>query len=233
MEGFSFVDIYATKGIEYLLTIAFLSGFLFFAVRFLFRSVAVQDHAEPAVESGVEWFSVPKGLFFHRGHGWLSREGDDSVKVGMDDYARRLIGSLSSVDLPEVGTSLRQGEPGWGVKADGKTIPMLSPVGGRVVEVNRAALSNPALVSADPFGAGWLMKVKAPRLSTELKNLLSGDLAKRWIEDAVDSIRLRSGAAVGATIQDGGMPVDGLARALYGEEWAEKAKEELLTSDVG
>lgn len=231
MEGFSFVDIYATKGIEYLLTIAFLSGFLFFAVRFLFRAVSSPVAAESPAEN-VEWFSVPKGLFFHRGHGWLKRETDDVVRLGIDDYARKLIGSFESVTLPEVGTTLAQGGAGWGIQADGKTIPMISPVGGQVIAVNKSALANPSLVSSDPFGEGWLVKVKSPGLSTDLKNLLSGDLARRWIEDAVDSLRLESGATVGATIQDGGIPVDGIARALYGEEWTEKVKEQFLTSDI-
>ena len=65
-----------------------------------------------------------------------------------------------------------------------------------------------------------------------LKNLLSGDLARRWIEDAVDSLRMESGATVGATMQDGGIPVDGIARALYGDEWTDKVKEQLLTSET-
>lgn len=231
MEGFSFVDIYATKGIEYLLTIAFLSGFLFFAVRFLFRVVSAPASAESPAEN-VEWFSVPKGLFFHRGHGWLKRETEDVVRLGIDDYARKLIGSFDAVKLPEVGSTLAQGETGWDIQVDGKTIPMISPVGGQVVAVNKSALTNPSLVSSDPFGEGWLVKVKASKLSVDLKNLLSGDLARRWIEDAVDSLRMESGATVGATMQDGGIPVDGIARALYGEEWTDKVKEQLLTSET-
>lgn len=236
MEGFSFVDIYATKGIEYLLTIAFLSGFLFFAVRFLFRAItaqagAVESPAESPVEN-VEWFRVPQALFFHRGHGWLKRETSDVVRLGMDDYARKLVGSVDSVELPEVGQSLSQGGQGWGLRVDGATIPMLSPVNGKVIEVNRAAQADPSLVSSDPFGEGWLVKVKASNLSTDVKNLLSGELARRWIEDAVDSLRIRSGETVGATIQDGGIPVDGIARALYGEEWTEKVKEQFLTSEA-
>ncbi|HEY3491031.1 MAG TPA: hypothetical protein VGK27_13055 [Candidatus Deferrimicrobiaceae bacterium] len=230
MEGFSFVDIYATKGIEYLLTIAFLSGFLFFAVRFLFRVANAPPAPIEAREESVDWFRVPQGLFFHRGHGWLKREDADVVRLGMDDYARKLVGSVNAIDLPEVGTSLAQGETGWGFKVDGKTIPMLSPVGGRVIAVNAAVLSDPKLLSGDPFGEGWLLKVKPSKLSTDLKNLLSGDLARRWIEGAVESLRIESGATVGATIQDGGIPVDGIARALYGEEWIERVKEQFLTS---
>jgi glycine cleavage system H lipoate-binding protein len=232
MEGFSFVDIYATKGIEYLLTIAFLTGFAFFAAGLLSRSVATAPHGEGhGDEERVEWFRVPQNLFFHRGHSWMKPAGADMASVGMDDYAAKLLGSADSVSLPAVGTTLRQGEKGWAFRVAGETISMLSPVDGEVVAVNQAAVADPSLASRDPLGEGWLVKVKGSDTARSARNLLNGKIAARWIEDRIDSLRQETDPSVGLVYQDGGLPVDGLARALYGDEWAARVKEQFLTEE--
>jgi glycine cleavage system H lipoate-binding protein len=229
MEGFRVIDIYSTKGIEYLVAGGFF--FAFMALLSYMSKPAGLAHSKEVLSDVVEWFRVPENLFFHRGHSWMKPAGADLASVGMDDYAQKLLGGFSSVALPEVGTQLVQGEKAWSVNVDGKTIPMLSPVDGKVVAVNKAAVADPGLINRDPFGAGWLVKVEPAKLSVNLKNLLSGKLARQWVEDAVEGLRMQSGATVGATMQDGGIPVDGIARALYGDEWTEKVKEQFLTAE--
>ena len=231
MEGFSFVDIYATKGIEYLLTIAFLTAFAFFAAGLLARSVATASHGEGhGAAERVEWFRVPRDLFFHRGHSWLKPAGGGLATAGMDDYAAKLLGSPDAVHLPKVGSTLRQGEKGWSFTVAGEEIPMLSPVDGEVVAVNRAAVEDPSLASRDPLGDGWLVKVKGDAARSS-RNLLNGKIAARWIEDRIDTLRGEAEPEVGLAYQDGGALVDGLARALYGDEWAERVRRQFLAEE--
>jgi len=92
MEGFSYVDIFATKGIEYLLVIGFL-GLLVFFWRFLVTpsKSALEFEFESAVPDVTEWFKIMDGLFYHKGHSWAMPEGDNIVKIGMDDFAQKLI----------------------------------------------------------------------------------------------------------------------------------------------
>jgi len=240
MEGFSFVDIYATKGIEYLIVIGFLATFVFFC-----RYLALRTE-EPGSKKGpvefVEWFRVPGDFHFHQGHGWVKTGEDNVARLGIDDFAQKLVGRVDSIDLPPVGSRLSQGEKGWVLTADSRAIPMLSPIDGEVVAVNEEAVRSPEIVNEDPFGKGWLLKVRPGRLAANRTGLFSGRLAKRWTEEALHGLRLTMGGTLGPLYQDGGStlpvhqdggtPVAGIARALYGEDWVMKVKEHFHTDGM-
>jgi len=236
MEIFRYVDIYATKGIEYLIVIGFLASFVFFC-----RYLALRG-GEPGGgrlrSEVVEWFRVPGGIHFHQGHGWVKAGADGTASVGLDDFAQKLVGRVESLELPPVGSRLTQGEKGWVLHADSRAIPMLSPLDGEVVAVNDDALRSPEIVNEDPFGKGWLLKVRPERLAANRTNLLSGRLARRWTEEALHGLRLTMGGNLGPLyqdgglpIQDGGVPVAGIARALAGDQREELLRRLFLTEE--
>ena len=227
MEGIRFIDIYATKGIEYLIVIAFLAAFVLFC-RYMYRPLETGAVARIAPEN-VTRFRVPEGLFYHQGHSWLRPEPGSVGVVGLDDFAQKLIGKIDAVDLPPVGSRLAQGDRAWSLVVDSVPIPMLSPVGGEVVEVNHEVLRSPEILSEDPYGKGWLLKVKSGRIASHTRNLLSGKLARAWMENALENLQPARNESVGPVLQDGGLPVEGIARVLGGEKWQELAKGHLLT----
>ena len=106
---------------------------------------------------------------------------------------------------------------------------MLSPVDGEVVAVNQEVLRSPGILSRDPYGAGWLLKVKSDRIAADNRNLLTGKLARAWMETSLENLHPVRHEALGPVMQDGGLPVEGIARALGGDQWAELAKTHLLT----
>lgn len=106
---------------------------------------------------------------------------------------------------------------------------MLSPVDGTVVAVNERLLDSPEVLDRDPYGEGWLLKVRAPRAAANAKQLLSGALARRWMEEACDGLRTLMSPELGRAYQDGGVPVDGMARSLDPARWDEVARRFLLT----
>ncbi|UCF40360.1 MAG: glycine cleavage system protein H [Gemmatimonadota bacterium] len=230
MQGIESIDIFATKGVEYLIVI----GYLLVLVGFwrLLGSPARHEveagaAARPARKPAL-WFETPEGVYFHQGHTWATPEDGDLVKVGMDDFARRLLGTPGGLGLPTVGARLSQGERGWAVDVEAESIPMLSPVTGEVVAVNDAVLGSPQL-AADPYGEGWFLKVRVPNRGAVLKNLLSGRLARAWMADTVEKLRAMPAGELGTVLPDGGVPVDGFARVLAPEQWAEVAREFLLS----
>jgi len=227
MEGIRFIDIYATKGIEYLIVIAFFAAFVLFC-RYMYRPGEVRAPATIASES-VTRFRVPEGLFYHQGHGWLRPEPGSIGVVGLDDFAQKFIGKIDAVDLPPVGSRLAQGDKGWSLVVDGVPIPMLSPVAGEVVEVNPEVLRSPEILREDPYGKGWLLKVKSTRIASNTRNLLSGKLARAWMESALDKLHPLHGESLGPVLQDGGLMVDGIARVLGGDQWVGLAKTHLMT----
>jgi hypothetical protein len=124
---------------------------------------------------------------------------------------------------------MAQGEKAWSLVVDTVSIPMLSPVDGEVVEVNREALRSPEILRQDPYGEGWLLKVKSRRIAADTKNLLSGKLARAWMENALEKLQPANPENLGPVLADGGFPVEGIARILGGDKWAELAKAHLMT----
>jgi len=235
MEQFAYIDIFATKGIEYLIAIGFLLTLIAF---WRFLNVSKLKPISDVVLEGIrrlseliEGFLVPDGFYFHPGHTWAKVEGNDLVTIGMDDFAQKLVGKIDALNLPKVGSTVSQGERGWTVHLGSKSVDLLSPIDGKIVAVNEALFNAPKHINEAPYEEGWLMKVKVPRLSANLKNLLSGNLARRWMEEVSGNLRLRLGANLGLVYQDGGLPVEGLAKNLDRDKWDEIAKEFFLTLD--
>ena len=177
----------------------------------------------------VAGFQLPESLHYHRGHTWARVVDQDTVEVGLDDFARRLIGSAGAVQLPSAGTWLGQGDRAFGLESEGRVASLVAPVEGEVAEVNRDLLREPSLATDDPYGRGWVLKLRPSNLASGLRNLMSGSLARRWMEDAREGLDLRLMALSGSVLQDGGEPVADFARHLSAEEWKRLVGDFLLT----
>jgi hypothetical protein len=113
---------------------------------------------------------------------------------------------------------------------DSKPIEMLSPVGGKVIAINEEVIHSPDTINQDPYKS-WLMEVETPRFSVDKRQLLSGTMAKRWIEEVRKNLLSRMNYNLGLVYQDGGLLVDGMARQLDREKWDEIAKDFFLVSE--
>ena len=179
--------------------------------------------------SWVAGFQLPEALHYHRGHTWALPEDDGTVRVGLDDFARRLLGQAKDLHVPEPGTWLAQGDHGAAVRVDGREAELVSPVEGEVVMVNPELQARPQLATDDPYGRGWLYKVRPSNLPANLRNLMSGSLARRFTEDAREALDLRLMALSGSVLQDGGEPVADFALHLPTEDWRRLVGDFLLT----
>jgi glycine cleavage system H protein len=231
MEGMGAVDIFATKGIEYLIVIGFLAALVFYwKVIGQTEPEAAPVRALRSVARG--WFSVPRDYLFHPGHAWAAQEQDSLFRVGMDDFAQQLLGEPSGLDLPNPGTRLRQGELGWKVKVGSRAVRMLSPVDGVVEAVNTDLRAAPGLVNEDPYSGGWLMKVRVPDPGRPARNLLPADAARQWLDGAAEGLRTMWSGELGMALPDGGAPVMGFGRALAADQWHELAEEFFLSAGL-
>jgi glycine cleavage system H lipoate-binding protein len=240
-----FLSIYPAKLLEYSLAIGYLLLFIPFwryvqggrkpAAAHAEAGVQVRARAEASKHAGARalrpaapgWFQVPAGVHLHPGHTWARLEPDGLVAVGADDFAHKLVGP-AHVKLPELGDHVMQGEPALEIGESDRTVPMLSPIDGTVVAVNAAAREK-ADGLEDPYGTGWLFKVKAPRLAANLRQLLRDNSARRFLEDAEAQLAMKLSPELGQVLQDGGVPVHGIARALSGDTWDDLARQFFLT----
>ena len=231
------LTLYTAKAVEYIFALSFLFLFIpFWKYAMGEAHPALQPAMQPArqkiadrVPDLVEWFRLARDVAYHPGHAWARAAGDGRVTVGLDDFAQKLVGPMKAIELPPVGTRLAAGEPAWRLRVDGKAVDMISPVDGVVTEVNPAVLASTDVARHDPYGEGWLLKLDAPRFEANRRGLLTGKLARTWLEEATNALRLRMAPDLGLALQDGGMPVDGIAHALDEERWDEVAREFLLS----
>ena len=230
MEGLSYVDIFATKGMEYILVIGYLLVLVVFW-KILNKKPSAGNSAglnRERVKGNSGWFKLAEGLFYHQGHSWVMPEEGDVAKVGIDDFAQKLLGKPTSIVLPRIGAQVNQGAKGWQLKVDSKLFDVLSPVDGEVLAVNEEAVKSPELIGNDPYGEGWLIKVRVPKLNSQLKNLISGKLAIAWMEETVSTMRKKITGDPGMVLQDGGTPVQGFAKNISPGNWEDIANEFLL-----
>ena len=187
---------------------------------------AVAPRLQPALVSG---FEVPENLRYHPGHTWALSESPNLVRVGMDDFASKLTGTLESITLPQRGQWIRQGQKLCTIHRDGGAVDMVSPIEGTVSDINEAVAKNPTLALGDPYGEGWLLTVLAPDAKINFRNLLGGPLARWWTEESANRLQRRMPIALGALAQDGGVAMDNLATQIPDQDWLPLAKEFFLS----
>src|SRR5581483_2250799 len=132
----------------------------------------------------VAGFALPENFRYHPGHTWALQETPALVRVGLDDFGAKLAGKIDSVHLPKRGQWIRQGQKFATILRDGKMAELVSPIEGDVSNVHEALASNSSLPCEEPYGKGWLMTVFSPDACTNFRNLLAGDVARRWMMEA-------------------------------------------------
>jgi glycine cleavage system H protein len=191
---------------------------------------AMKDEGAPrAVPALVAGFRVPANLRYHPGHTWVLSESPERVRVGMDDFATKLVGKIEHIALPQRGRWVRQGQKLWTIFREGKSVDMVSPIEGTISDINEAVVNDPELARKDPYGEGWLIAVQSPDSKTNFRNLLGGALARWWTEESALRLRNRMPAMAGVLAQDGGVAVDDLTEHMPDQDWAELTKEFFLS----
>jgi glycine cleavage system H protein len=114
---------------------------------------------------------VPENLFYSKEHKWVKLDGDTAT-VGVTDYAQNSLGDIVYVELPKVGTKLEQFGNVGVIESVKAVSDLFTPVSGEVLEVNAALDTDPAAVNKDPYGEGWLMKLRVGN-ADDARNLLS------------------------------------------------------------
>ena len=118
--------------------------------------------------------TIPAELRYTAEHEWVAIDGP-VASVGITDYAQRALGDVVYVSIPAPGTRVTAGEPCGEVESTKSVSDIYSPVDGEVAEVNGDVDDDPGLVNSDPYGAGWLMRVRLDDDSAEPAGLLSPD----------------------------------------------------------
>jgi glycine cleavage system H lipoate-binding protein len=187
----------------------------------------VTDLLVPSLQP--ERFTLPGGVFFHRGHTWVNLLFSGQVKVGVDDFVQRLLGRVDAITLPPVGVEVKQGQPFVAIRQGGRTAMLTAPVDGVVCAVNGELAKAPGLLKRDPYTRGWLVALRPTNLTANLSRLTVGESALLWLKGELARLQeflhitltLKRDALVGATAADGGLVADGLLEHLDNDTWGD------------
>ena len=122
----------------------------------------------------------PEDLRYTEQHEWVRQE-EHGVRIGITDFAQDALGDVVYVDVPEVGTEVRRGEPFGEVESTKSVSDVYSPVTGTVIERNGALEDRPELVNEDPYGEGWMVALEVADRG-ELEGLMDADAYRAFAE---------------------------------------------------
>lgn len=147
--------------------------------------VHVMGPAEPDQEFGSE-FSIPGGVLVSSGHCWVSLAEDGTAKVGLDDFARKLLGSIDSINFPNVGMSVKAGQALFSVNQSHRRARFNAPLSGKVVQINEALGKDCSTLEEMPYGDNWVCIIDGDDLDAELPNLKIGKSAVVLFQEDID-----------------------------------------------
>lgn len=124
---------------------------------------------------------IPSDLRYTKSHEWIRVMEDGHLEIGISDHAQEMLGDMVFVDLPEVGSTLGAGDDCAVVESVKAASDVYAPVSGEVVEVNDTLGDSPESVNTDPYGDGWLFRMR-PEDENELDDLLDAEAYAEVVE---------------------------------------------------
>lgn len=228
MESFSIVDIYETKGAEYLFVIAYLVLFIVFW-RVMRNPGKMLRQIKDAVSTlSAKILNIPQGIYFNKNHTWTHLGESGAARVGLDDFLQHVIGNLQLSGLKNPGDSINKGELLGEIEQDGKKLKLFSPISGVVLETNSVLAENPEMINTDPYNKGWLYQIKPSNWMKDTSSCLLADKASEWSDRELS--RFKDFLSMGAMrkyakepsmlmLQDGGEIKDHVLSELPEEVW--------------
>lgn len=127
---------------------------------------------------------IPDELKYTSDHEWAMQDGDLLV-IGITDYAQDSLGEIVYIELPSEGDEITKGDPFGAVESTKAVSDLYAPVSGDVVEVNDVLLDSPEIINGDPYGEGWMIKVR-PYDPGELKDLMDFEEYAEYVEKEME-----------------------------------------------
>lgn len=233
MDGFTYYNLFQTKGIEYLIIIAFLLLIIPFW-KLLNKPLEVPVRIRNAFKTlSASILRVPQGIFFSNNHTWAHMQRSGDARIGLDDLLLHLTGAVKVAMLKNQGNTVIKGDVVSEIDHDGKKLTIVSPVSGKITAVNYILQDDPSLLNSDPYGKGWLYSIKPTEWVAEAGGFHFAAEASTWLRTELDRFKDFMAASVSryspetqvAYMQDGGELIDNPLSAMPDEVWKDFQEE--------
>lgn len=227
MEGFTYNNIFETKGIEYVIILSFFAILVPF---WLFMNRKIKHSAEAGKTAGfltANSLKIPQGVFFSKFHTWAHLLTNGEARVGLDDLLLHFTGDVNFEHVKKPGDSIRKGEVLTIVNHNGKNLRILSPITGEIKRENSNLGENPDLLKDDPYRQGWIYTIKPTNWKAETNSYYLAEEATYWAKQEL--LRFKDFLSIsvqkympqpsGVILQDGGELIDAPLAELPKEVW--------------
>ena len=177
-----------------------------------------RSHPKVAVEQ-VRGFRYRSDYHLHPKHLWVCASGETQhrMKVGIDDFAQKLIGKIDRVSLPAEGSVVKENAVTFLIHSGARTVRMVAPASGIVAEVNTRLASDPSLINRDPYLDGWIFSMEAQ--SDAMTGLFHGNSIQQWLSWEVERLQRTFTTELGITATDGGEVLSDVGVKLSDPQW--------------
>jgi len=232
MDGFSYTNIFETKGIEYLIIIAFLLLIIPFWLTINKKSAMIKHLQSTLGVLSAAILKIPEGLYFNRNHTWTFLERNGIAKMGVDDFLLHITGEVKMNPIYKPGDVIKKGDLILMADNGGKVLRIYSPVSGKITGTNPLLNENPGSVLEDPYVQGWVYKIKPSNWITETSSLYIAGEAIAWTKRELEkfkdfmtlSMKKYSPETSMLILQDGGELCDRPLSELPDEVWQDFQK---------
>ena len=189
MDGFSYYNIFETKGIEYLITVAFFLLLVPFWIALNRQAKATKNLNEALGILSANLLKIPQGLFYSKNHTWTFLERRGAARIGLDDLLLNIIGEVKVNNLKAPGDKINKGDVIAEIGQNGKNLKIVSPVSGEVLKSNHMLHETPEMLNEDPYGQGWIYKVKPTKWMAETQTCYMAEDAIAWSKREVERFK--------------------------------------------
>lgn len=180
---------------------------------------AVHAVVQPVDVLDIKGFKMPHGYYLHCGHAWVKIEEGSMARVGLDDFALRLLGPLDRIEAPLMGKTVEQGRGDILLRRSVETARIQSPISGVITDINPDLREQGNYANQDPYTQGWIMRLHCDDLRHDLKELMFGEQASGYLDEEIDRLYQVIEEEIGPLAADGGYLGDDIYGNLPGVEW--------------
>ena len=167
----------------------------------------------------IKGFRLPQGYYLHPGHCWVKIEEESTVRIGLDDFALRLLGPLDRIEAPLMGKEVRQNRADICLNRGAHAADVLSPLSGIVTDINPELREKGSLANKAPYSEGWVMRLHSTNLRDDISQLMIGEQAGDYLDQEIERLYQVIEEEAGPLAADGGYLGDDIFGNLPQVDW--------------
>ena len=185
-------------------------------------------HLKETIGSKTPEFQIPGGVFISEGHCWANISEEGTVKVGIDDFAKKIIGKIDTIGLPNLGMILKKGQALFTIQQGQRSISFKSPVSGKVKEINKFVNEELEGLNITTYDLNWICEIDAEELDSELTKMKIGKAAVSFYQDDIErlqALKKKTKTAKESVLEPEGAIFSGEMEKLDDVSWKRFAEE--------